>query len=72
MESRPAGEFGDGYMDIQNSQDYRALLDHIQDPHEWRDVSGAFVLPGDGEYLEIWLTNWIRPYELGTLYYRVL
>lgn len=42
------------YLLITDSQDVKAVFDHIGDTNLYEEYQGLFVKLGDGEYLEIW------------------
>ena len=53
-----------------DSQEIVAVLESIGSKET--DITGAVVVVGDGEYLEVWLTNFSRPYHVHALYWRAL
>ena len=54
---------------VLDSQDIAAVLESIGGTET--DITGAVVVVGDGDYLEVWLTDSNRPYHVNALYWRV-
>ncbi len=71
MEKTVAREFGPEYTFIGWSQDVQSALDSIGLDMDEEGWGSLFVLVGDGEYLEIWASEYTVPY-LSATYYKVL
>lgn len=55
---------------VQNEQELTELLDSIGISEDYKkDITGACVIFGDGEYLAIWLTEDSRYYDLRAIYH---
>lgn len=62
---------GEEYYFTTDSQEVREVLETIG-YQSVGDMRGVVVKMGDGEYTEVWVTDWSRPYNLGTPYERVM
>ena len=66
---RKASEFGDEYMLSLDSQDLESINDYFPGINE--GITGAFTIVADGDYDEVWVTGYSRPYENSAMYERV-
>lgn len=63
---KKANDFSAAHVLLLNSQDISQALEHVKKfPPAWtpNDVTGCMVLVGEGEYLEVWVTESRRPYN---------
>ena len=59
-----------GLTFVTDSQDLEDLLDNIGLKTVWRkDITAALVLVGDGDYLEVWLSEDNAPYLNSATYH---
>lgn len=61
-----------GYILSTNSQDIEAAFDFIGAPGEARHVSGIVERFVDGDIVEIWVTQYSRPFDLNSSYELVM
>ena len=59
----------DDYILVLDSQDLEAIKDHVGLEEM---PTAAVVTVVDGDYGEVWVTYWNRPWELGAVYERVV
>lgn len=57
---------------ITDSQDVRAVLEHLGRTDLLGDVTAAIVEVVDGEYRSVWVTTSARYFEANTLYEQIL
>jgi hypothetical protein len=61
---------GEGYQLITDSQELDEICQHSGVRKYREDINGAVVLVGDGEYLEVYLTESNRPFDITATYER--
>lgn len=70
IERKPARELQDEkYLLLTDSQELEAIREYVgleETP------TGALVTVIDGDYGEVWVSYWNRPWELGAVYERVV
>ncbi len=59
---------GNEYTFLQNDGDILDIASEFVTEFA-EDITGAVVKVGDGEYLEVWLTESSRPFELSAIYH---
>ncbi len=59
---------GNEYIFLQNDGDILDVASEFATDFA-EDITGAVVKMGNGEYLEVWLTESSRPYELQAIYH---
>jgi len=69
---RRSHEFKETYSYVTDSQEIRHILNMVGLEHKANDITAMFVLVGDGEYKEIWLTDNSKPYIINCPYYRIV
>lgn len=71
---RAAGELqGRDYQLVTDSQDIAATLEHVATRRLFgakrSAITGAIVSVGEGEYKEVWLTDWSRAFDIAAQYW---
>lgn len=61
---------GDDYVYVSDSQDLESL--HHNLPVCPDGMTGALVRVEDGDYAEVWVTEWSRPYASSAVYERIV
>ena len=69
VKQRKGESFGDAYILLNDSQEIEATAQSIG--QDLTDYSSLFVLLGEGEYLEIWGSEYLVPYLCAT-YWQIL
>jgi len=65
-------DFGDEYFLELDSQDIRATLEYCDIEEDLKDeITGVLVKLGDGDFEEVWVTTYNRPFYKNTRYFRV-
>ncbi len=59
---------GNEYIFLQNDGDILDVASEFATDFA-EDITGAVVKMGNGEYLEVWLTESSRPFELSAIYH---
>lgn len=60
---------GDDYVFIQNDSDLASVLESVGLPKgDRKDITGAMVVVGDGDYEAVWLCEDNRYYDLSAIY----
>lgn len=67
---RQAEKFSSDYNYITDSQEINTILDYIG--MQYLDCTAMFILVGDGDYDEIWMTDDSHPYYKDCTYNRIV
>jgi hypothetical protein len=55
---------------IQTDYELSDLLESLGMPKKWRkEITGAIVLLGDGDFIAVWLTEWAAYYDNNAYYH---
>jgi hypothetical protein len=65
-------DFSEAWELLTDSQDIEAVLDSSGRADLSEDVTGVFVLMGDGEYQAVYVTTSSRPYDPASYYDKLL